>query len=55
VPGTIWSTQVSACSPDTWRFAPPSVIVHHTAPRKKMNTPSRFGATIPNAGASPDM
>ena len=55
VPGTIRSTQVRACSPDTSRVAPPSVIVHHTAPRRNMTTPSRIGATIPNAGASPDM
>src|SRR5206468_3731278 len=48
-------TQVRACSPDTSRVAPPSVIVHHTAPRRNMITPSRIGATIPNAGASPDM
>ena len=55
VPGTIRSTQVRACSPDISRVAPPSVIVHHTAPRRNMITPSRIGATIPNAGASPDM
>ena len=55
VPGTIRSTQVKACSPDTSRVEPPSVIVHHTAPRRNMTTPSRIGATIPNAGASPDM
>ena len=53
VPGTIWSTQVRACSPDSSRVEPPSVTVHHTAPRRNMTTPSRTGTTMPNARASP--
>ena len=52
VPGTIWSTQVRACSPDSSRVEPPSVTVHHTAPRRNMTTPSRTGTTMPNARAS---
>jgi hypothetical protein len=55
VPGMIWSTQVRACSPDSWRTESASVTAHHTAPRKNMTTPSSTGATIPNAVASAGM
>jgi hypothetical protein len=55
VPGMIWSTQVRACSPDSWRTESASVTAHQTAPRKNMTTPSSTGATIPNAVASAGM
>src|ERR1700733_511448 len=54
-PATIWSTQVRACSPDSWRVAPGSATSARTAPRRKMTTPSWTGATTPNARTSSGM
>ena len=55
VPGTIWSTQVSACSPERWRTSPPTLTVHRTGPRRKTTAPSGTGTTIPNGAMSPPM
>ena len=52
VAGMSWSTQVRACSPDSWRVTPPSVTAPQTAPRRNMTTPSRTGTTMPNGVTS---
>ena len=55
VPGRIWSTQVSACSPERSRTPSPALTVHRTGPRRKTTTPSGTGTTIPNGATSPAM
>ncbi|HEY5393950.1 MAG TPA: hypothetical protein VIL16_00990 [Trebonia sp.] len=50
-----WSTQVRACTPDSWWVTPCSVTAPQTAPPRNMTTPSCTGTTIPNAVTSSAM